>query len=225
MLANKFTISLLVALSLSACTQMERFSTNKTFPDYQGNNVANLKLTTSVDKVFIIPNATCISLSDSVSALNDQYPKRTTEGWTLLNGWSKAPFEENKGKSIGMPSLSLDDLAKKYNFNLYNKTYISNEYKLEAGKPYVIFMKKSGEHIDLLFNSAEDVFAFGLVFTPEKNKNYQLVADKSSKTFTTWTSATTASNRIVDNFLFYLLDIDSNPPELIKIQRAFGCEK
>lgn len=86
-------------------------------------------------------------------------------------------------------------------------------------------MKKSGEHIDLLFNSAEDVFAFGLVFTPEKNKNYQLVADKSSKTFTTWTSATTASNRIVDNFLFYLLDIDSNPPELIKIQRAFGCEK
>ncbi|KAA6208889.1 hypothetical protein [Avibacterium paragallinarum] len=223
MLVKKFSIPLLAALILSACTQMERFSTDKILPDAQGSNTANLKLTTSVDQVFIIPNATCISLSDSVVALNNQYPKRTTEGWTLWNGWSKVPFEENKGKTIGMHSLSLDDLAKKYNF--YNKTYISNEYKLEAGQPYVIFMKKSGEHIHLLVDSAENEFAFGLVFTPEKNKNYQLIADKTSQTFTTWTSATTANNSITDHFLFYLLDIDSNPPELIKIQRAYGCKK
>ena len=62
---NKIILAIFVSKILSGCTQFERFNTDKILTDTTGINTANIKLTTNIKNVFIIPKASCISISDT----------------------------------------------------------------------------------------------------------------------------------------------------------------
>ncbi len=212
---------------LSGCTQFERFNTDKILTDTTGINTANIKLTTNIKNVFIIPKASCISISDNVLSMNNEKPERTTDGWTLLKGWREAPFEENQKKNIGMKSISLEELSSKYNVKFSSKTYLSKEYRLEAGIPYVVFIKTEGEFAGLLFNSAEDEYGFGVSFILTAGKDYQLLLQSEQNTTTNWTSATTANSKTSYLYNYKLLDITNgvvNSTDRARSIRAYGCK-
>ncbi|MGQ0287290.1 hypothetical protein ACT2CV_08825 [Pasteurellaceae bacterium 22721_9_1] len=224
----KISLAIVPIVLVSSCTQFERFSTDKVLPDTLGNNISRLKITTNLKDVFIIPNKDCISISDNVFYINNTFPKRTTEGWSIWSGWSKAPFEENKKKAVGMPSISLQDLSEKYGVQFTDKTYISNEYKLEPNKAYTIFIKTFGKTINLLFNNPEDVYGFGMYFTPKANVDYQLIIQSDVSHSTHWTSATQANTSSTYTYSYKLFDITNSTVKRVDPEifgRAFGCKK
>lgn len=211
----KFCFGIIPILLISSCTQFERFNTNKVLPDALGNNTSGLKITTNVKDVFIIPSSDCISISDNVFSANNQYPKRTAEGCSLWAGCSKAPFEENKSKTVGMPSVSLEELSNKHKITLIDKTYISKEYRIEPNKSYTIFIKTLGNTINLLFKDAIDEYGFGMYFTPKENQDYQIIIQRD------------ISNSMY-TYSYKVLDITNNivkPIEPRLVGRAYGCKK
>lgn len=166
----KTTGLLSLALILSACTNMERFSTEKVLQDEIGENIARLKVTTNTYNVFAVPNSQCIDLTKAVK-VNGKIavdPERSKKGFFEKLFTAQRMYEE-QGKSLNMPKVNLGDIVG------YKEAYISQEYAVAANKPITLFIKKQGEMLGLLFNKSEDVYGFAGSFVPEKNKDYQFV--------------------------------------------------
>lgn len=166
--------SLLLALgvvTLSGCTQIGRFSTEKMLPDYAGNNAARIRVTTN-EKVFAIPNSDCVVLEKTVSA-NNRYavnPEREKMGFFEKITTRQTKSYEDLTKSIGMPKINVSDVVE------YIGNYASREYRIEAGKPITFFIKKHSDGLlSVLLNGAINTYSFAGSFIPEKGQDYQII--------------------------------------------------
>ncbi|MDP8171553.1 hypothetical protein QJU96_09695 [Pasteurella skyensis] len=212
----------LVSLLVVSCTQMERFSTNKVLLDSEGNNTANLKITTTEQYVFGIPNSNCIKLDNDVFLLNSKYPIRDEDKWSF----KKRSLYEMKEKTIKMSEIPLSEFQQKY-LNLRDDTHISQEYRIEAGKPFTVFIKKQNSMINLLFDDANDVYGFAISFIPKANRDYQVFMLTKQNNNIHWTSQTTASTKKTYHYSGALFDItDGKVLDISKsADRAYSCKK
>lgn len=168
---KKLLLLALGVVTLSGCTQIERFSTEKMLPDYTGNNAARIRVTTN-NKVFVIPNSDCIDLEKTVSA-NNQYavnPEREKMGFFDKIITRQTKSYEDLTKSIGMPKINVSDVVE------YIGNYASREYRIEAGKPITFFIKKRDNSLlNPLFDGAINTYSFAGTFIPEKGQDYQII--------------------------------------------------
>lgn len=172
------TVKIIMATALvgmlSACTSVQRFSTDRTITTSPNEPTANLRVVTNTD-IYAIPNSTCISLEKEVYAINRLSARDPDRGW-----FEKAKYHINTGNKIDM---QYSDIKK--DMSLEDRPYVVQEYKIPAGKPFTLFSKKEGEMIDLLFKDSNDVYAFGGHFTPENGKNYELLFKRNVSSYQT----------------------------------------
>lgn len=170
---KKLLLLALGVVTLSGCTQIERFSTEKMLPDYTGSNAARIRVTTD-EKLFAIPNSDCIDLEKTVSA-NNQYgvnQEREKMGFFEKIITRQTKSYEDLTKSIGMPKINVSDVVE------YIGNYASREYRIEAGKPITFFIKnkKTSDFFSILLSSSLiNDHTFAVSFIPEKGQDYQIV--------------------------------------------------
>lgn len=182
MLKVKKQLSLiLVVAALSACTSIERFNTEKTELQATSAHTANLRIASNHPGVFAIPNSKCIALDGNVVKVIGKLPKRDEKA-SFLRGTRDWAVKEFSINSLGMPKVDLIDLNKKFDLALSGKTYASREFKINAGEPLTIFIKKQGSSIGLLLHSAETEYGFGYSFVPQKGHDYEVVMQSHSST-------------------------------------------
>lgn len=197
----------LIALvsNLTACTAIQRFSTDKILPDASGTHTANLRVVTNID-LYAIPDSKCISLNKEIFAINKTPAKDPNHRM-----FTKSKFYKVDGKKINMKSSDI-----KRDMNLSDTPYVVQEYKIPAGKPITFFTKVEGEHLGAIFKKA-----FGTNFIPEVGRDYQILYQRNSKSYKI------ANRYMVDiSYVSVLYELKDNSIELInnKMKKSFTCE-
>ncbi|TDQ58963.1 hypothetical protein EDC45_0755 [Mesocricetibacter intestinalis] len=174
--------AILASLSLSACTQFLQFDTDKRFDENAPvNKSARVKFTTDNSDVFVLPGSSCLKINDTVVKAVEAFnslkhtDSENSQRVSITKGASKKEFNY---KSINMPHIPLEHYQKNYATKLVDDSYISREYRLEAEKPYTIFVKVIGKEASILskiFDKQEDIYGFALSFTPESGHDYQVI--------------------------------------------------
>ncbi|TDQ58964.1 hypothetical protein EDC45_0756 [Mesocricetibacter intestinalis] len=174
--------AIFASLLLSACTQIQLFDTDKTFDEnVPADKSARVKFTTDNADVFVLPGSGCLTINDTiVKAVESGARMKRADAKYLWGTFmiTPPPQKEFNHKSINMVNIPLEDYQKKYGVKLADHTYISREYRLEAEKPYTIFIKTIGKKYAILrqlFENSENIYGFALTFMPESGRDYQVI--------------------------------------------------
>ncbi|WP_066567249.1 hypothetical protein [Snodgrassella sp. CFCC 13594] len=201
---------------LSACSAMERYTISARQPaDFQLTDAtATIRLTTDAARVFATPNANCVDLSRS-GLINDQRPESLRSD---LSFWSfKSPqTKEFITHDLGVKGLSVEQMQQ-MGLSAYGYSYISKDMVVNADKPLTIFIPKMGSGLGALLSSAVEEFGFGLSFTPQKNRQYQLIIENKSNS--SWGGPGTQS-KTTYAYRASLLDVTDGDP--VNITRSAG---
>ncbi len=221
---RKAFITVFFLFLLSSCaTKAERFSTNYFFVDYAGDNFANLRLTTSIKDIFIISGKICIDVDEDVRALNNRDPRGKRNIFTGKYRGQATELETRQRILDKMSYIPLEELSKKSGVKLHNSAYFSQDVRLEAGKPYTIFMRahdaENPKFVLLSDSSSERVLGYS--FVPEKGKEYQVLAQSRVEYNKKYDSFTTY-------YIFNVLDISKGKIHPLKnnlVRQTYSCER
>ena len=208
-------IACALSLSLTACTQMQRFDTKEMLKDSQSSDVARIKITTNSSSVYAVPQSNCVDLTKTYRA-NDAMGKNPNpkKGFfsTMFTG---AEMYDDIKKSVGMPKVELSKMISK------NMAYSSQEYVVDANKPISFFIKHYNSSGFYMLLDPANANLFGGTFTPASNKDYQLILTEFVDSFVVNGSQSTTAYYEVD-----LFDITNGQPTNIKHQlsRVYACK-
>lgn len=208
-------IACALSLSLTACTQMQRFDTKEMLKDSQSSDVARIKITTNSSSVYAVPQSNCVDLSKTYRANAELGKNPNPKKGFFSTMFTGAEMYDDIKKSVGMPKVELSKMISK------NMAYSSQEYIVDANKPISFFIKHyNASGFSVLFDSA-NANLFGGTFTPASNKDYQLILTEFVDSFVVNGGQSTTAYYEVD-----LFDITNGQPTNIKHQlsRVYACK-
>lgn len=208
-------IACALSLTLTACTQMQRFDTKEMLKDSQSSDVARIKITTNSSSVYAVPQSSCVDLTKTYRANDVQGKNPNPKKGFFSTMFTGAEMYDDIKKSVGMPKVELSKMISK------NMAYSSQEYVVDANKPISFFIKHyNASGLSALLDPA-NANLFGGTFTPASNKDYQLILTEFVDSFVVNGGQSTTAYYEVD-----LFDITNGQPTNIKHQlaRVYACK-
>lgn len=208
-------IACALSLTLTACTQMQRFDTKEMLKDSQSSEVARIKITTNSSSVYAVPQSSCVDLTKTYRANDVQGKNPNPKKGFFSTMFTGAEMYDDVKKSVGMPKVELSKMINK------NMAYSSQEYIVDANKPISFFIKHyNASGLSTLLDPA-NANLFGGTFTPASNKDYQLILTEFVDSFVVNGGQSTTAYYEVD-----LFDITNGQPTNIKHQlaRVYACK-